>query len=262
MKVVRQSLLVVAPRPGVIGSLLRRAVPGVFVRDITTVQEALEAVRQEAPRVLLCEPRDATGQRTEPLLESVAAQFGTVGLVGIIPDRWADATAIARLVSAGAHTLLFANSRTMSLDCRRVLVEASVRCAVSGVSARLLAAVPSSTRSLMEYGLKYGDEPLTVDGVARALFVTRKTLYWRSVQAGLPAPQQLLGWCRLLAASSLLEDRGRRVDHIALDLNFPSGTALRNLLHRYCGLSPQALRDRGAVREVTTRLLQVLMAHR
>lgn len=61
----------------------------------------------------------------------------------------------------------------------------------------------------------------------------------------------MLGWCRLLAAAVLLEDRGRPVDHIALELDFPSGAAFRNMLKRYTGLSPAELRARGTLTEMS-----------
>ena len=42
-----------------------------------------------------------------------------------------------------------------------------------------------------------------------------------------------------------LEDPGRTTEHGAIEMGFPSGSAFRNMLRRYTGLSPQDLRERG-----------------
>jgi AraC-like DNA-binding protein len=210
--------------------------------------------------LLACELKDAHGECTESLMGSVAANYSSVGIVGIVPRSRIEGGALVRLVQTGAHALLLVDDRLTTLDCRRVLTEAIVKSGVSAGQKRLLAAAPPPVRRLLEYGLRYAHEPVTVAMAAQSLAVHRKTLFWWCAEAGLPAPQQLLGWCRLLAAATLLEDAGRRVDHIALDLDFPSGTALRNLLYRYCGVSPSQLRCEGALAEIRRRFHAVISA--
>ncbi|MCX5762907.1 MAG: helix-turn-helix domain-containing protein [Gemmatimonadetes bacterium] len=214
------------------------------------VQDGLQAIARGHVRLLACEPQDAHGEITEALFGTVAAKYSTVGMVGIVRRSQVEGSALVRLVRAGAHALLMADDRLTTLDCRRVLTEAIVRSGVCAPGMGLLAASPPGVRPLLEYGLRYAHESTTVANAARALNVHRKTLFWWCVEAGVPAPQQILGWCRLLAAAALLDDEGRRVDHIALDLDFPSGTALRNLLQRYVGLSPAKLRTLGASRHI------------
>lgn len=229
-----------------LGRLITRAAPDLSLQQCLTVQDGLQAVSRGRVRVLACESKDDRGDSTEDLVGTVAAKYATVGLVGIVPRSRVEGGALVRLVRAGVHALLLADDRLTTLDCRHVLTEAIVRSGVSVPGSKLLAEAPSPVRPLLEYGLRYAHEPTTVRNAARALSVHRKTLFWWCIEAGVPAPQQVLGWCRLLAAAALLDDEGRRVDHIALDLDFPSGTALRNLLQRYAGLAPAELRAHGA----------------
>jgi len=60
-----------------------------------------------------------------------------------------------------------------------------------------------------------------------------------------PAPSILITWCRLIIAAHLLEMRGDSVERVALALDYPSATALRNTLRRYCGCRPADLRSGG-----------------
>jgi len=243
----RAALIYVGIHPSPVGRLIARAAPDVPVVSCQTVSSAMHAIARGRVQLLACEPQDMAGQRTEGLLTSVSTRYRTIGTIGVVPRARVDGGALVRLVQAGVHSLLMSDERLSTLDCRRAMTEACVRAGVGSVASSLLALVPRPARLLLEYGLRYSAEAVSVARAAEALQVHRKTLFWWCTQAGLPAPQQLLGWCRLLAVASLLEDSGRRVDHIALDLEFPSGTALRNMLLRYTGLSPSQLRTRDAL---------------
>jgi AraC-like DNA-binding protein len=88
-------------------------------------------------------------------------------------------------------------------------------------------------------------EHLTPESLARLLGVRRRALTERLAEAGLPAPQRLIAWGRLIMAARLLEDPDRKVDAIALTLDFPSGSAFRNACQRYLGCTPNEARERG-----------------
>jgi len=95
----------------------------------------------------------------------------------------------------------------------------------------------------------------TVPELARAAGCSPRTLR-RTVQAaGLPTPEQLLAWRRLLHAARLLED-GRSADSVARSLEFSSGSALRKSLKQVTGLRPRELPTRGGLRLLATLLLR------
>jgi AraC-like DNA-binding protein len=88
-------------------------------------------------------------------------------------------------------------------------------------------------------------ERLSPETLARLLGVRRRALTDSLAEAGMPAPQRLIAWGRLIMAARLLEDPDRKADAIALTLDFPSGSAFRNACQRYLGCTPQEVRSRG-----------------
>jgi transcriptional regulator GlxA family with amidase domain len=122
---------------------------------------------------------------------------------------------------------------------------------------RLDPVLPPQSRPLFEYLLENGDEPLTIEQAAAAVGVARRTLEKRLARLGYPAPETLIGWCRLLLAAHMLEEQGRTFDDVALELTFPSGMALRSMLKRYTGVTGRAAREgQGPVALVLTHLTE------
>jgi transcriptional regulator GlxA family with amidase domain len=89
--------------------------------------------------------------------------------------------------------------------------------------------------------------PLTVEGLARDLRVHRRTLVNQLRTAGFPPPAGLIGWCRLLVSAHLLDHTERTVGDIARTLHFVSPSHYRGTVARYTGMTPTALRRRGAL---------------
>jgi AraC-like DNA-binding protein len=83
---------------------------------------------------------------------------------------------------------------------------------------------------------------LTVEQLAAELGVNRRTLHYRLRHAGLPSPEQIISWTRLLLAAALLEGAHGSVASVAARLGFSSESALRGMLLRYAGLTSRELR--------------------
>jgi AraC-like DNA-binding protein len=58
-----------------------------------------------------------------------------------------------------------------------------------------------------------------------------------------------------MIAARLLEDPERSADHVALALEYPSGSAFRNSCQRYLGATPHDIRARGGARWVAEEFL-------
>ena len=97
-------------------------------------------------------------------------------------------------------------------------------------------------------------ERLTPERLARLIAVSRRALTRRLSEAELPPPHQLLTWGRLVVAAHLLEDGARSADGVALALDFPSGSAFRNVCRRYVGATPLEIRARGGASYVIEQL--------
>jgi AraC-like DNA-binding protein len=201
--------------------------------------------------VMLAPSRDAAGVDAIRLIETTARQRPQVAIVGLASRTQSHADELLALARAGVHALLFDEDRRWPLVARRAILEAATRCRGRGLWDEVAPYTPARVRPLVAYGLHHGHESLSVDAAARALGLHRKTLAERCQLSRSLPPQLMLGWCRMMAAAVLLEDRGRLVDHIAHELDFASGTAFRNMLKRYTGLNPNELRAVGPVAEMT-----------
>jgi AraC-like DNA-binding protein len=231
--------------------LVQGAPPGTPVLLCTAVAEARAVLERGLVKLVICEPQDAEGNATGALIEDVIFNFPSVATIGVVSRLKSEPDELLRTARTGVHALLFAEDRRTPLLVRRVLAEAATRSRNQHVWGDIEPMTPDRVRPMVAYGLNHSHQALTVDGVARALGLHRKTLAERCSLAGTLPPQQMLGWCRLLAAAVLLEDHGRPVEHIALELDFPSGAAFRNMLKRYTGLSPAELRARGTLAEMS-----------
>jgi AraC-like DNA-binding protein len=83
---------------------------------------------------------------------------------------------------------------------------------------------------------------LTVEALAEEFGLSRRTLHNRLRAAGLPSPEQVIGWTRLLLAAAMLQVPSGSVASIAARLGFSSESALRGMLVRYMGVTPRELR--------------------
>ena len=76
--------------------------------------------------------------------------------------------------------------------------------------------------------------------------------------AHLPKPVQMANWARVLVASRML-DEGDALDRkVARELGFTSGSALRNMMHRYVGCGPETLRALGGFEYAITQFVRML----
>jgi len=222
--------------------------PVICCTDLTSARKALQ---RGDIQIAILESSVASGDETRQLLEGLGLDFPTVATISMASRISVDPDHLLRVARSGVHALLFEEDRRVPITVRRVLIEAATRCRNAHVWGDIAPMTPDRVRPIMAYGLKHSHQALTVDGVARALGLHRKTLAERCSLAGTLPPQQMLGWCRLLAAAVLLADCGRLVDHIALELDFPSGGAFRNMLKRYTGLNPAELRAKGTIAEMS-----------
>jgi AraC-like DNA-binding protein len=103
-------------------------------------------------------------------------------------------------------------------------------------------------------------ERLTPARLATVLGLPRRTMADRFAHAGFPPPQRLLTWGRLIAAAHLMEDVGRNADRVAMNLDFPSGSAFRNTCQRYLHTTPTGIRRQGGARFVMERFFTEVQA--
>lgn len=241
-------------------------VVGALVRDQVARARLTEALRGEA-RVRFCERlselvtmveeglaagvvldrRDVDGGSTLSAVRRIRDEFPSIPVVlycALSPDASRDVLDFAR---AGVDQLVF-----QGVDDLRTPLRSAVQAAQDLVSAKSLllqleSCVPTNIIPFLRYCLEHARRDLTVEEVAAALGVHRKTLVDRLNAANLPSPSSFISWSRLLLAARLHSDPGRTVEQVALLLDFPSGPSLRNMMKRYTGLRPGEVRENGGV---------------
>ncbi len=211
-------------------------------------QELITLLENDLAGVVVLDMRDQEGNSTIGAVRHIREFFPSVPVVlycSLSPDTSRDVLEFAR---AGVNELVLKGVDDIRISLRTALTVAADHCSALSLLKELEPVVPATIVPMIRYCLENSRRALTVEQVAEALGVHRKTLVDRVSTAGLPTPSAIISWCRLLIAARLLEDPGRSVEQVALLLDFPSGTSMRNMMKRYTGLRPGEVRENGGVR--------------
>lgn len=213
---------------------------------------------EEPPTILIIEAEDGRGTPTAPFVRDIIRSLPDIPVIGYCRVQSGHSREIVDLAAAGVHEILFHGVDDAGVCLRAVLDSARLACASAQIVSALRAIVQPAGIPLFRYCLDYPNRAISVEAVADALGVHRKTLVNRCTHAGLPAPSAVIAWARLLLTSYFLGNPHRTVESIAMQLDYPSATALRNMLKRYTGLRPQDVRARGGVAAVLSSLAEAL----
>jgi AraC-like DNA-binding protein len=229
----------------------------VFCDDLA---ELASAVADGAATAVITEWRDDAGGTIESAIRALRIEYPNIPVLvyaPLTPEGAHDMLAAAR---AGAVDVIIANFDDVGITLGRRLASAQATTLADRIVERLATLVPLPVAQMLEYFFRHARTPPSVGGAAAALQVHRKTLALHCARARLPSPSALCCWARLILTSHRLEDPGRTTEHGAIEMGFPSGSAFRNMLKRYTGLSPAEVRERGGsmclVEMLTAQLAQ------
>ena len=221
----------------------------VFCETVVEVHRAVESAWSGGTRVgaVIVEPRDSAGAPCDALIATLRRRAPAVPVLAYCSPTASGSADILAAARAGVSGLLLRGHDDVGIALRSALASAGDDCAARHIMRELGVVVPAGARPIVEHCVLHARSALTVSGIARALGVHRKTLVNRLAAARLPGPQTVVGWSRLLLVGHALEEPGLPVERIALDFDFPSATALRNMLKRYTGLRPAEVRENGGL---------------
>lgn len=144
------------------------------------------------------------------------------------------------------HSILPHHQRPSVLDLRSVLSRPPED--LPGEVADYLAwrglVIDLETRRLIRKTVDLSGELTTVNGLARALYLSRRALGRRFTMRGLPVPSHWLHFGRVLRAALRLQDTQDTLFAAAAALGYPDGFALSNQMVRLVGIRPTLARDR------------------
>jgi AraC-like DNA-binding protein len=228
------------------------------VEHAPTGRFAREVLRRQSVYAMLIEPVDQAGTVMDAFVTESRKQFPRTPAIACVPSRRAMSSDALGLVRAGANDILAIDELDLPHTTQLVVNTARLGCLADVIWPSIAPLLDPVLAPCMKLALRLAFRPLDVERIARELGVTRKTLWQRCHGSNAPSPRELLGWCRVLAVAFALEDLGRSVDSIADELEFPSPSAMRNMVQRYLGLTPSQLRAKGASALALKRLTALL----
>lgn len=205
------------------------------------------AVRVHVSAVI-AEPRDRCGNEVSDVVAALVSALPSVPVIAYIADSHASSGDILSMARAGVHDLVRTGFDDVGFALGTALASATASCATESARHELESLVPSDAWPFVSYCLTRAHAPISVGAAAEVLGLDRRTLVRRLERAGMPQPRRIAGWCRVIAAVRLLDEPIYTLEKAALCLDFPSGTALRNMLLRYTGLKPREIRENGGIR--------------
>ncbi|GAC1479731.1 MAG: hypothetical protein NVS1B4_24490 [Gemmatimonadaceae bacterium] len=212
-------------------------------------REVAALVRALSPAAVVVELRDAAGFSTAPVISMLRREFPSIPVLAYCGLTQAEARDMFLAARAGASSVILRgvdDERTMLDRCLARAADDSVR----DRFVRALPGLPVSIAPFVDFCFTNGRRAFAITEAADALGVHRKTLVNRLSVAGWPTPTAVAGWVRIFVAASLMEDPGRTVERVALDVGLPSAAALRNMLRRRTGLRPAEVRAAGGLAAV------------
>ncbi len=253
-------VLVVGLAPGEVAHIRSSLRHHAEVHLCTTIAEALRwlSSRPEPPTAAVVAATDADRVSTARFvagLVSGPAPLPTIGFSSGLAEDRRDAMA---LIHSGVHTVVFADLDHAAASVRHLVEEATHACAGQQIMKRLAPFVAAEAHYALIFALHYPERCPRVGALARGLGVHRRTLVNLCQRNGLPAPEILLTWCRVMVAAYLLITTRLTVEQLANSLDFPSGNALRNLFARRLGATPLQVRAEWDVERVVAHFRREL----
>jgi AraC-like DNA-binding protein len=243
---------------------IRAALRGTYeVQFVERANELSWLVKNAQLRVaaVILEMRDADAHSTCDLVRQISLSDMSPPVLAYCRAGGERSGDIRDFVLAGVQELIFDGIDDAGVALRSVL-DAARRAQIGERAATaLMTTLPPILGAFVRYVTAHPDTQRVAD-VADALGYHRKTLVNHCAQAVAPPPQELLAWCRLCVAAELLRTTPRTIESIAFQLDFPSDTALRNMMKRYTGLRASDVRTRGGMRCVMSALAMDLRLRR
>jgi len=198
--------------------------------------------------------RDASGAEAPRVVREMVAERPRVAIVAYCRAGAQYSTDIRALAAAGVHQFVFAGIDDAGVAFRAVLDAARHQCAAEWVMCRLAPIVPATLHPMMEVALAKPETITTVAALASALGVVRGTVFNRCAHAWSVPPEEFLMWVRLALVAHFAETTGCTIETIAIQMAYPSVTALRNMMKRYTGLTTTEIRASGGLCSVVDAL--------
>jgi AraC-like DNA-binding protein len=240
--------------------LVRRAVGKRFdYQQVTSWDELRERTRGAPPAALvLVDPYFEADGELSGSLRSLLLEFPSATVVAALdlrPERYRD----LRLLGAWGVADVIARGEE---DTAESVVRRLKTIQGRPLQSLLDRSLPPHTSGQARSILMAAAEVVSVGGqareLARALYLSPRTLLRWCIRAELPPPRRILAWMRILLATELLDDPGRTVSSVAHACGYASDNSLRRALQDFLESTPSTLRRDGAFAVAAGRFIREL----
>lgn len=247
MRPIQRPLLVLHSDPLLREQVRRAGGKGFDYQQVEGWEDLRERTRTAPPAaLLLVDPYFDGGGELSLALRSLLLEFPSATVVAALdlrPDRYRDlrtlgAWGVAEVIALGEEdTAESIGRRLRGVQGRPLLslVERSLPSHTSGQAKAILLAAAEVVAT--------GGQ---ANELARALYLSPRTLLRWCNRAELPPPRRVLAWMRILLATELLDDPGRTVSSVAHACGYSSDNSLRRALQDFLDTTPTTLRKDGA----------------
>ena len=210
-----------------------------------TVDDHVAVVRHGGVTLSVVEVSSATGAAHVSAIRTLRSRFPSVPVLAYCAALAGSSRLILEAARAGATALLLRDFDDSPHSLREALRHTRRAAIGERVYRELVPHVDASARPFLRYAVDHAADRVDVRHAAADLGVDPATLGNRLNRARAPSPHKFLTWVRLAVAAELLSDPGRSAQQVALELDFPSGAALRNLFDRYVSATTEQIKQHG-----------------
>ncbi len=256
MNSVASSLVACIPANTILQARLKDALGGPqFVQCFADHSETLPAILRGEIRCTVFAIEEKTAETTLAGIRAIKLATPSHAIVVWYDRKTLSDRNLVAIVRAGASEVASRDVEDTRHILSGVLNNAMQRSHVLGVINRIGPFIPIPIRDIFKFAVESSHQMLDVVRVAARFGITRQTLRNRLLEHRMPLPRKFITWCRLLVASSLLQESGHTLDSVGWQLEFGSGHHLGTVMRRYVGSNVSDMRSCGISEAVESAFL-------
>lgn len=186
-------------------------------------------------------------RRTVRLLRRLVHAAPDLAVVVVCTLRCETALAITAAGNAGVGAVTLHQHDNIVLAVRRALRTARFNAAIRRTMTELAPHLSATGHRILRCCLYHAQPGATVSRIASALGMCRRTLERQCHGAGLPLPEELIGWCRLVMVEETTRGRYGTLERVCKRVGFQGAADMRTKLKRRTGLTLQQARESGGL---------------
>jgi AraC-like DNA-binding protein len=218
----------------------------ITVEFADTASEIIEQITNGRVDAVIVGLHNERGESLAAAAQSIRRRFPFVTVLFHLSLVGADVReALALACSVPPNAVIIRGIDDLALTITQAVIGTRETGAASQIVAMISRVAVPGLKDALSFMARHATRSLHVADVAHYAGVSRRTLFNRFRQAGLPTVARCIHWLRLLHAAARLDAPNVTVEHVADQLGFPSSSTLRHLLKRLTTMTASDIRAAG-----------------